>query len=195
MIKPVIIKGLVKDESERANLTGRLLYLYEKGESTRDVISSEDGVPAVYKEPLYQDLQLRILPFIEKVSGCRLLPTYTYSRMYKKDCILKIHKDRPSCEVSVTLQVNSSEDVWPIYTSTKIDKSDAVEHILKNGDALVYKGCDWWHWREQYKGNFHHQIFLHYVDADGPNKHFVNDTEMEKLENEHLQRERERVAG
>ena len=37
------------------------------------------------------------------------------------------------------------------------------------GDAVVYKGCELYHWREKYiEGQWQAQVFLHYVDANGP---------------------------
>jgi PKHD-type hydroxylase len=37
------------------------------------------------------------------------------------------------------------------------------------GDAALYRGMDKVHWREPYKeGKWQAQVFLHYVDADGP---------------------------
>ena len=32
-------------------------------------------------------------------TGLELIPTYSYSRAYKKGDILRRHKDRPSCEI------------------------------------------------------------------------------------------------
>jgi hypothetical protein len=40
--------------------------------------------------------------------------------------------------------------------------------ILDKGDIVVYKGMVSEHWREPYKGKQQIQIFMHYVDADGP---------------------------
>ena len=33
---------------------------------------------------------------------------------------------------------------------------------------LLYRGCDIPHWRPVYKGEWQAQVFVHYVDADGP---------------------------
>ncbi len=39
---------------------------------------------------------------------------------------------------------------------------------MEIGDAVMYRGCDKWHWREPYiEGQWQAQVFLHYVDANG----------------------------
>ena len=51
---------------------------------------------------------------MEKLTGLKLYPAYTYARIYKKgDDVLKRHKDRFSCEISTTM--NLGGDDWPIY--------------------------------------------------------------------------------
>ena len=47
-----------------------------------------------------ETLMMKVLPKMEKETGLKLLPTYSYARTYKKGDILKRHKDRPSCEIS-----------------------------------------------------------------------------------------------
>lgn len=40
---------------------------------------------------------------------------------------------------------------------------------MKVGDAVLYRGCEVHHWRKKYKeGQWQAQVFLHYVDANGP---------------------------
>ena len=73
------------------------------------------------------------------------------------------HSDRPSCEYSVTVMIDSDKTDWPIVID---DKS----FTLERGDALIYKGCDFIHKRDEFHGDYHMQAFLHYVDKQGPNK-------------------------
>ena len=42
---------------------------------------------------------------MEKETGLKVLPTYTYARIYKTGDILERHKDRPSCEISTTVNL------------------------------------------------------------------------------------------
>ena len=46
-------------------------------------------------------------------SNLDLIPTYSYAIAYKRGDKLRRHKDRPSCEISTTL--NLGGDKWPIF--------------------------------------------------------------------------------
>jgi hypothetical protein len=96
----------------------------------------------------------------------KLLPTYSYARIYLKDGTLLPHTDREACEVSVTLCAQKSID-WPIYIKKPSGAVVSIE--LEPGDALMYRGCVAEHWRDLYTGSKHTQVFLHYVDLEGPN--------------------------
>lgn len=109
-----------------------------------------------------------LLPDVEKITGLKLLPTYAYARLYVPGEELTVHKDRPACEISVTLTLGFDGDSWPFYVG-KENKEDATEITMNVGDAVIYRGCEMHHWRETYKeGNWQAQVFLHYVDANGP---------------------------
>ena len=128
-----------------------------------------------------------VKPFVEKVIGKEIYPTYSFSRLYRTDSILEPHFDRPACEVSLTLQVYSDGDPWPIFVCDdphvlvqEVDPSATKEYTLEDGDAVLYNGCDQIHWREKYTGKEQHQIFLHYVVADGPHKDHKDDALLHK---------------
>ncbi len=111
-------------------------------------------------------LMKQMKPKMEEVTGLSLFPTYTYSRIYKKGNNLARHTDRPSCEISITLKLSSSDDGynWPIWMKDS-------EYSLDDGDGVVYRGCDLDHWREPCdapEGWRMGQVFMHYVDANGP---------------------------
>lgn len=98
--------------------------------------------------------------------GEKLLPTYTYSRIYKNGAELKKHTDRPACEVSITLHLGSDGTPWPICF-TRPDGS-TVSKDLKPGEAVIYFGCVSEHWREgSFAGQEYGQVFLHYVRSTG----------------------------
>jgi len=102
-----------------------------------------------------------------------MLPTYSYARLYKNGEVLKRHKDRGACEVSVTLHLGSDGVEWPIYFETPA--GDTVSVNLKPGQAVIYLGCIAPHWRDVYEGSDYRQVFLHYVRARGENRHFYFD--------------------
>jgi len=144
---------------------------------------TDEQVPNTYSN--YADfametLMMKVLPVMQKETELQLIPTYSYARIYKNGDILKRHKDRPSCEISTTL--NLGGDPWPIFIDgtgadsviderRNIHKPNApkgTEVLLDVGDMLVYSGCDLEHWREPFEGNICGQVFLHYNHVNGP---------------------------
>tara|TARA_R100000406_G_scaffold63920_1_gene44788 strand:+ start:25 stop:483 length:459 start_codon:yes stop_codon:yes gene_type:complete len=124
-----------------------------------------------------ETLLLQLGNLMEKKTELKLIPTYSYARIYKKGDVLKRHKDRPSCEISTTL--NLGGDPWPIYLSpdenvgiaeldggqkgiTTSSNAKGLKVDLEPGDMLVYSGCVLEHWREEFKGDNCGQVFLHY---------------------------------
>ena len=68
---------------------------------------------SAYGNIAMETLLLKCQPGMEKATGLKLYPAYTYARIYKKGDELKRHKDRFSCEISTTM--NLGGDDWPIY--------------------------------------------------------------------------------
>ena len=134
---------------------------------------------AKYSDRVMETLLVDTIKVMQKKTGLRLVPTYSYCRLYRTGNILKRHKDRPSCEISTTL--NLGGDPWPILIDPtgsdnvideykNIHKPGApkgVEVNLKPGDMLIYSGCELEHWREPFQGKLCGQVFLHYNHADG----------------------------
>lgn len=87
---------------------------------------------------------------------------------------MKKHKDRPSCEVSCTLTLDKSEDtgIWPIFIEQ--DEEDIPVH-LDIGEAMIYRGCETKHWREELEGEYSSHVFLHYVEENGENASYQFD--------------------
>ena len=116
---------------------------------------------SIYSDIANEVLLKRIKPIMEKNTGLKLVETYLYARIYQKGNILYRHKDRPSCEISTT--INLGGDNWPIYLepSGKTNKK-GIKVDLSAGDMLVYRGCELEHWREPFTKNYCVQVFLHY---------------------------------
>ena len=144
---------------------------------------SDQQVPntySCYSDFAMETLLVKMLPVMAKETGLQLVPTYSYARIYKKGDILRRHKDRPSCEISTTL--NLGGEPWPIFidgtgADTVIDEYKNIHKpnappgtklILDVGDMLVYSGCELEHWREPFEGNTCGQVFLHYNHVNGP---------------------------
>ena len=134
---------------------------------------------AKYADRLMETLLVKIIPVMEKKTGLKLIPTYSYCRLYRTGNILNRHKDRPSCEISTTL--NLGGDPWPIFIDPTgsdnvineykgIHKPEApkgIPYTLNPGDMIIYSGCELEHWREPFEGKLCGQVFLHYNHADG----------------------------
>jgi hypothetical protein len=106
------------------------------------------------------------VPEVSSLFGEEVLPTYTYARVYNNGSVLERHRDRPACEVSITLNLSKSHD-WPIYFQRHDGSETFVE--LEPGDAVLYMGCISDHWREQFVGEEYTQVFMHYVRSYGEN--------------------------
>ena len=128
---------------------------------------------AHYADMVMETLLEKVKPIMEKETKLKLVPTYSYARIYKKGDILHRHKDRFSCEISTTL--NLGGDKWSIYLSpnenvgkpdgkkiTVTSNAKGMKVDLKPGDMLVYKGMELEHWREAFEGDNCIQVFLHY---------------------------------
>ena len=114
-----------------------------------------------YSNMAMETLLLKCQPGMEKATGLKLYPAYIYARIYKKGDELKRHKDRFSCEISTTM--NLAGDDWPIYLEPSGETGKkGIKVDLKQGDMLVYSGCELEHWREKFKGKQCIQVFLHY---------------------------------
>ena len=138
------------------------------------------GSYSIYADHVMETLLMKVLPVMKEKTGLNLVPTYSYARVYEHGAELKRHKDRPSCEISTTL--NLGGDPWAIYLDPtgannvideykNIHKPGAPEGVkidLNPGDMLIYSGCELEHWSKPFEGKLCGQVFLHYNHADGP---------------------------
>ena len=133
-----------------------------------------------YSDFVMETMLMKVLPIMKKETGLDLCPTYSYARVYKKGDTLHRHKDRPSCEISTT--INLGGEPWPIFIDgtgannvlnerqnlVKPGAPEGTKVLLEVGDMLVYSGCELEHWREPFEGNICGQVFLHYNHVNGP---------------------------
>jgi hypothetical protein len=136
------------------------------------------GVYSHYADTVMETLLLKVMPVMQKQTKLNLVPTYSYARIYEHGSTLEKHKDRPSCEISTTL--NLGGDNWPIYIEPNKNighhdnnsyvkgQTEGIEVNLNPGDMLVYAGHDLEHWRKPFNGKICAQVFLHYNHVEGP---------------------------
>ena len=120
---------------------------------------------AYYSALCFEALSLQLQPLMEEITGKKLYPTYTYARIYYNGATMTIHKDRPSCQFSTTVNISIDEEPWEIWFETLTGQKKAIK--LWPGDLIVYKGDTLNHWRDAYQGQRQTQAFLHYVDKNG----------------------------
>lgn len=152
-----------------------------------------EGSLSRYNFPYYKALHLWVKKRVESILDIDLHPTYYFDRFYFCGQDLKRHSDRESCDISVTLQISSNHpnEPWPIWFEQPDKKHSYV--LMDDGDAVIYRGFEREHWRDPLPSRYnkaqrlwrkvrklpddtyHHQIFLHYVDANGPFCHFAFD--------------------
>jgi len=124
-----------------------------------------------YSDVAMETLMLKCQSIMEKTTGLKLTPAYTYARIYKNGDVLKRHKDRFSCEISTTL--NLGGDPWALYLEPSGKEGlKGIKVDLKPGDMLVYSGCELEHWRKKFKGKECIQVFLHYNNRKTPGARF-----------------------
>lgn len=165
--------------------------------------SQVEGSTSRYYYPPYKYAHSQIRLKLEKVIDKKLYNTYYYDRFYSPGQELTNHADRPACEISVTVHVSSNvSNPWPIWIKTPdtyddpkkktniLKKGENRSVILHPGDGMIYKGCERPHWREplpkeyrrtwygkkvEIEGLYYHQIFFHYVLADGLRANYAGD--------------------
>jgi hypothetical protein len=122
------------------------------------------------KSEIYNHIIHHLLPIMEKETNLKLKPIYSYNRIYLGGAELTKHLDRPSCEISASITLKyfykDKNYKWPLCMGD-------IPIVIETGDGVIYKGCEIEHWRpvfSQPKEYWHHQLFIHYVDLNGPYK-------------------------
>jgi hypothetical protein len=131
---------------------------------------------------IYSHILHHIHPIMEKETNLKLKPIYSYNRIYFGGSELKKHTDRPSCEISASISLNNLyEDKnykWPLCMEN-------IPIVIEQGDGVIYKGGEIEHWRPFFNQpitSWHHQLFVHYVDLEGPYKNLLEEKTMKEYE-------------
>lgn len=166
-----VIKGFLDPQSVQT-VSRYMEYAVKNGAYAK--LSDGFSTYAKYADPLIETILYNSKEEIEKITGSVLHPTYSFARVYVRENELLPHTDRPSCEISVTVNVATVGKVWPIWM--QVSGQHPVSFKLEPGDAVVYKGCEVKHWREKaVDTQINAQFMLHYVDQDGPHAAFKFD--------------------
>jgi hypothetical protein len=121
---------------------------------------------------------------VSTIVGQRIVPSFSFFRVYMQGDRLLVHSDRKSCEYALSLSLGYSDDiVWPIELGEKMydfaelaDRpkeetfgEDAYRTVMLNpGDGLLYRGVNLRHGRMQPNPNrWSAHLFLFWVDPEG----------------------------
>lgn len=110
----------------------------------------------------------RVHKLLEPLVGEELIPSYWFSTTYHKGGWMSCHTDRPSCEISVTMNI-CGDAPWPIKLKDKTGKKQSV--VTPVGHGLAYLGIEVEHWRSPLRTHDNDrfmQLFLHFVRKNGP---------------------------
>jgi hypothetical protein len=167
IFKYQIVRGLISPDTAHI-LSARMAFEVED----KNVVEGK-GFPSAEHEntlnfstsPDLQILHTLLTSKVEEVTGnTKLYPTYYYARTYFKGADMFSHKDRPACQNSLTLNLGQSHN-YPFYIEKKNGEYEEIN--MQPGDAVIYRGCEWNHYRPVFEGDWYTQVFLHWVD-DSP---------------------------
>jgi len=129
-----------------------------------------------HNEPMSRFLHYELLPFIEKITGKVLKPSYTYLSAYVKGAHLPPHTDREDCEYTVSFIMDKPEgSTWNIYIhkikqpvkykgrypeNPPKDECCAVD--CNAGGLMIFQGTDRIHYRDELEQDFYNIVLLHY---------------------------------
>lgn len=181
IIDPNLLKNNAPEES------GLYHYYGDKNKfSYQPVENQVPGSTSRYYWPEYKEHHISLKKKIEDIIGKKLYQTYYYDRFYLPGQDLSRHTDRDACEISMTVHIGSNlNKKWPFWI--KNGNGDNCAIYMNPGDGVIYKGCERTHWRDPMPDNskisklfnkqkiYYHQIFFHYVLADGNRSHCAFD--------------------
>lgn len=123
-----------------------------------------------------------LTPAMEQVTGRKLVPTYDYFRIYRQGDLCHVHRDRQSCEHSLSLTLAYSDGrPWPLelgrdgaqgpadVIAEDFGPEPSSSLAMEVGDAVAYRGVEHRHGRTTPNPNaWSAHLFLHWVDPQGP---------------------------
>jgi hypothetical protein len=127
-----------------------------------------------YCDPISLSILRDMHDLVQSILEEEIEPSYSYTRIYQKGSELVSHRDRSSCEISVSLNLaGTCKESFYIAKKPilKCEKDDIIEIKSNPGDAIIFFGSNedngYWHWRPELTSEFLLQTFLHYVKKDG----------------------------
>ena len=191
-MEPIFIKNFLP-QPVLSLVENYCLLKYANQYSFENIDSQTNSLVGEYGDVLMESILDISTSVIEKNVNKSLFPTYSYFRIYDLGSDLKFHLDREACEYTVALCISASPSDKPynIYIGEK-DKTSNYKYLngetnsyeplkinhtfpMLPNDALIFKGREALHWREQCENDYYMTVFLHYVDANGEFKDYKFD--------------------
>jgi len=158
----IYIKNVL-NENELSFLNKYVALKHHTNHSCFDDEQTALGETSFYGDPVMEIMLDDKLKLFQEHLKQELFPTYSFWRCYTKFSDLEKHTDRPACEITVSVNLAGCGTEWPLFINgTPIE--------IKKGDGVLYFGAKTEHWREEFKGDWQAQVFLHYVLKNGEHK-------------------------
>ncbi len=127
-----------------------------------------------------------LTPRIEAITHSKLIPVYNYGRVYKNGSYMLKHRDRAQCDVSLTMPIAfNNKKPWPIKIKTVTKEEKEIN--LYVGDALIYRGGELTHWRDENTFNtIQYQHFFHWIDTESECGKYMSNFSLEEIKNARL---------
>lgn len=126
------------EESEQINRGIPKQVEFETGrDSPKDTQNTSES--PIDNAPWATALQDWATPKLSEVLGIDLIRTYAYSRKYNRNGYMKVHSDRPACEISFTAPMDYKTDFgkpWNIWVDGRVNAlndDQILEHYTQNG--------------------------------------------------------------
>lgn len=178
LFPPVVLGAFYERMRGDLGLTNATMHRF----AARGPLLTKDAIEiyALHYPPMLTFLW-GLTPRIAQATGCELLPTYAYFRLYQQGDLCRIHTDRPACEHSLSLTIAyGSATPWALSVATVADPvpqpvvredfgGDAFGSVaMQPGDGVLYQGVHHRHGRlEPNPNSWSAHLFLHWVDANG----------------------------
>jgi hypothetical protein len=127
------------------------------------------GRYVAYDEPTTRFMHQQLTRTISDIVRRVVVPSYSYLALYQGGATLDPHVDREACEYTLSLCIDATPDpqtygAWPIHLMTA---DGQVSFTLGIGDALLFRGRELTHWRDQLPAGYTASwILFHFVDLE-----------------------------
>jgi hypothetical protein len=105
---------------------------------------------SVYDEETARFVQRQITPLVNRITPAPVRPSHCQVSVYQPGAFLRRHKDQPQYVWNLSLVLDAEPELeeahaWPICVEVG---GQAREVRLEIGDAVLYRGSEFTHWRD-----------------------------------------------